>query len=336
MHLEVWRSLCYKPLGGNIPNMALSAPDLALLLALHTHDGIGTRTLTRWLHWLTRQQARPLDFAGRPREELVTAFPAGLDRLIPPLAESQEEPIERASRLVYRVQQAGGQFYAVTDRDYPPALDAALGPAAPPLVVILGDADLASKDAAGVVGSRTPSEPGATLAARCAHWLAGQRRVVVSGGAQGIDTAAHGAALDAGGATVVVLPQGLLTFRASSILATAIEDGRAALISAFLPDAPWSVGAAVARNEIIAALSRLVCVIEPGSPGGSAKTGQDAMNQHKPALVYPGVDARGTGRALLQTGAKPLLGPVGRLDEDYLESIWKSATTAEATQQSLF
>jgi len=316
--------------------MSLTAPDLALVLALHARDGIGARTLTRWLQWLAGQQARPMEFTGRSRTEMVTAFPAGLDRLISALTKLPEDDIERATRLVYRVQQAGAQFYAATDPDYPPALHAALGQAVPPLLVILGDAELFTRDAGGVVGSRTPSEAGITLAGLCARWLADHRRVVVSGGAQGIDTAAHSAALEAGGATVVVLPQGLLTYRASGVLAAAIEDGRAALVSPFLPNAPWSVGAAVARNELIAGLSRLVCVIEPGSPGGSAKTGQDAMNQKKPALVYPGVDARGTGRTLLHAGAKPLLGPMGRLDEVYLEETWSAAVADEASQQRLF
>lgn len=316
--------------------MSLTAPDHALLLALHAREGIGARTLTRWLHWLAGQSARPMDFANRPRAELAAAFPGGLDRLITALAKIGEDEIERATRLVYRVQQAGAQFYAVTDPDYPRALLSALNGAAPPFLTILGDAELFARDAGGVVGSRTPSEAGTTLATLCTRWLATHKRVVVSGGAQGIDTTAHAAALESGGATIVVLPQGLLTFRASGPLAAAIEDGRAALVSAFLPDAPWSVGAAVARNELIAGLSRLVCVIEPGSPGGSAKTGHDAMNQKKPALVYPGVDARGTGRVLLQAGAKPLLGPAGRLDEEYLEDVWSGTTSQKPTQQSLF
>lgn len=334
MHLEVELSLCYKR-AGDFLGMSPTAHDLALVLALHAQDGIGARTLTRWLQWLAGQQARPVDFAGRPREELATTFPSGLDRLVVALSKITEDDLERATRLVHRVQQSGAQFYAVTDPDYPPALLAALDKAAPPFLTILGDAELFARDAGGVVGSRTPSEAGTTLAMLCARWLTTHRRVVISGGAQGIDTTAHATALEAGGTTIVALPQGLLTYRASGALATAIEDGHAALMSPFLPDAPWSVGAAVARNELIAGLSRLVCVIEPGSSGGSAKTGQDAMNQHKPALVYPGVDARGTGRALLQAGAKSLLGPVGRLDEDYLESIWLT-TINEPAQQNLF
>lgn len=309
------------------------ASDIALVLALLAREGIGARTLTRWLHWLAGQQTRPVDFAGRSREELAAAFPAGLDRLVVALTNIGDDDIERATRLVYRVQQAGAQFYAATDPDYPPGLHAALDASAPPLLAVLGDTELFARDAGGVVGSRTPSEAGVTLSTSCAQWLVHHRRVVVSGGAQGIDTTAHTVALKAGGATLVVLPQGLLTFRAGGPIATAIEDGRAALISAFMPDAPWSVGAAVARNELIAALSRLVCVIEPGSPGGSAKTGQDAMNQGKPTLVYPGVDARGTGRALLQAGAKPLLGPAGQLSEGYLDQVWQNTVPVSAQQQ---
>jgi DNA processing protein len=312
--------------------MSLTTPDLALVLALHARSGVGARTLTRWLQWAAAHGAPPAGFAGRPREELIATLPAGLGHLVAALSGIGEEEIEGASRVVERVQRAGAQFYAVTDPDYPPLLAAALGASAPPLLAIAGDAEILSRDAGGVVGSRTPSEAGVALARLCAQWLAGRGRVVVSGGAQGIDIAAHAAAIDAGGATAVVLPQGLLSYRASGSLAEALDDGRAVLVSQFLPDAAWSVGAAVARNETIAALSRLVCVIEPVSTGGSAKTGQDAMNQSKPALVYAGVDARGTGRALMQAGARPLLGPEGRLSEEYLEGVW-AAERAESPRQ---
>ncbi len=315
--------------------MSLTGPDLALVLALHAREGVGARTLSRWLRWALAQGAPLHGFTGRPRGELLAALPAGLDRLVAALAEVDGDELERAERIVERVERAGAQFYAVTDADYPPALLAALDAAAPPLLAVAGDAELLARPAGAVVGTRTPSEAGAALAGYCARWLAGRGRVVVSGGAQGIDTAAHAAALEAGGATIVVLPQGLLTYGASGALAGAIDEGRAALVSQFLPDAPWTVGAAVARNETIAGLARVVCVVEPGSRGGSAKTGQDALNQGKPALVYTGVDPRQTGRALLQAGARPLLGPEGRFSEEHLEEVWREAATRDAVQQEL-
>ncbi len=315
--------------------MSLTTPDLALVLALHARSGVGPRSLSRWLLWAAAQGVPLAKFAGRPRDELLAALPAELDALVVALSEFGEEEYERAARVVERVQLAGAQFYAVTDADYPPLLSATLGAAAPPLIAVAGDAELLAREAGGVVGTRTPSEAGGTLARLCSEWLVNRRRVVVSGGAQGVDMVAHSAALEAGGATVVVLPQGLLSYRASGALATALDEGRAALVSQFAPDAAWSVGAAVARNETIAALSRLVCVIEPVSTGGSAKTGQDAMNQGKPALVYAGVDARGTGRALMQAGARALLGPAGCLSEEYLDEVWAAATGAVERQGEL-
>ena len=315
--------------------MSLTGPDLALVLALHAREGVGARTLSRWLRWALAQGTPLHSFTNRPSAELLAALPAGLNRLVAALADLSDDELERAERIIERVQRASAQFYCITDADYPPALLAALDVNAPPLLAVAGDAELLARPAGGVVGSRTPSEAGMTLAGHCARWLAGQGRVVVSGGAQGIDTAAHAAALEAGGATIVVLPQGLLGYEAHAGVLRAVEDGRAALISQFLPDAPWSVGAAVARNETIAALSRVVCVVEPGSPGGSAKTGQDAMNQGKPVLVYEGVDARNTGRALRQAGARALLGPEGRLNEEFLEATWQKAASSTAVQQEL-
>lgn len=96
-----------------------------------------------------------------------------------------------------------------------------------------GNLDLLETYGAGIVGTRTPSRVGEAVAADCARFFAGCEAAVVSGGADGIDTAAHRAAIDAGGKTVVVLPQGIRTYPFPGYIREAVETNRCALISQF-------------------------------------------------------------------------------------------------------
>lgn len=294
--------------------------DTVIALALLASRGVGERTLSRWLAWAATRDRRLTEWTGLPREDLARAFPDKTESIVLALAALNDDAVRRADKWVSRVHASGGQLILVTQPDYPRTLRDAFGAAAPPVLSILGDLPLLDREAGVVVGTRTPSEPGAELARHCARWFTSRDRVVVSGGAQGVDTAAHAEALEAGGATFVVLPQGLLTFPVPSPIAAAIEDGSALLLSQFVPDAPWSTAAAVTRNETIAALARMVCVIEPHSPGGSMKTGRDALAQGKPVLVYSGVGSRGDD--LIREGARPMLGARGRFTEAHLDETW--------------
>lgn len=201
---------------------------------------------------------------------------------------------------------------------------------------MFGDLALLARPSAAVVGARDPSERGLSLARACAAFFARERIPVVSGGARGIDAAAHDAALACGGATAVVLPQGLLTYRVPRPLFEAIEEGRAAIVSEFVPDTDWETRAAVTRNATISALSRLVCVIEPKKTGGSIRTARCALAQRKRVLVYCAPDQRSTGRMLKQAGAQDLVDHTGNPDPEYLQTIWRMAPQPVAQQTELF
>jgi DNA processing protein len=313
--------------------MSREASSAAIALALLASRGVGERTLARWLAWCAARDVSLSDWLGRPRDEMVREFPDKTESIVLALAAMLPEAIERAEKWASRVHTAGGQFVLATQHDYPASLRAACGPAAPPVLTVLGDTSLLERDAAAIVGTRTPSETGAELARLCARWCAARGRVVVSGGAHGVDTVAHQTAVGDGGATVVVLPQGMLTYMVPADLAQALEDGAALLVSQFVPEAPWTTSGAVTRNETIAAVTRMACVIEPHSPGGSLKTGRDALAQHKPVLVYTGVG--GPGGALLREGAQPLLGPKGRFSNEQLDQTWSDAVRERPNQADL-
>jgi DNA processing protein len=89
---------------------------------------------------------------------------------------------------------------------------------APPTLFYRGNRELLGMAAFGICGSRDATKKGLTAARACGEEITRHGLVVVSGYARGVDTEAHVAALDAGGRTVMVLPEGITRFKAKSWL----------------------------------------------------------------------------------------------------------------------
>ncbi len=160
-----------------------------------------------------------------------------------------------------------------------------------------------------IVGSRAATPYGLTVATRLAADLARLERPIVSGLAHGIDAAAHGAALDAGGRTVAVLPGGVDTVVPAfhrELAARILENG--ALASEYASGPPFGRGAFVRRNRLIAALASAVVVVEAASRSGALSTAQFAFDLGRPVLAVPGDIDRPTSAGplqLLRRGARP-------------------------------
>jgi DNA processing protein len=171
---------------------------------------------------------------------------------------------------------------------YPTALWAALGASAKPLQVLgtLPEAPLA----VAIVGSRRATVEGMALARSLAAELASRDVVVVSGGALGIDTAAHRGALEDGGRTVAVLGTGLdLVYpeRNRALFAQIVASG-GALVSMFPDGTPPRPGNFVARNALISGLSHAVVVVEAAERSGSLSTAAQALSQGRLLCAVPG------------------------------------------------
>ncbi|MEM1268403.1 MAG: DNA-processing protein DprA [Bacteroidota bacterium] len=142
-----------------------------------------------------------------------------------------------------------------------------------------------SRTAVALIGTRSPSDFGARLALNCGFHLATRGHVVLSGLARGIDQAAHEGCLEAGGITVAVLAQGLasdLSSTAKSLANEAVAN-EGAVVSEYLPFDPPNRSAFLRRNEIIAALARLVVPVEyPEVQSGTGATVRRAMAIKRP------------------------------------------------------
>jgi DNA processing protein len=205
------------------------------------------------------------------------------------------------------------------------------GEPVPPVALwVRGSGDLATVGvrSVGIVGARAATAYGEHVTADLAYGLAGRDVVVVSGGAYGIDAAAHRAALAAGGQTVLVSAGGL--DRAYPPGHTALFD-RAAESGLILSESPPGCAPQrrrfLTRNRLIAALSTGVVVVEAASRSGAINTAGHASVLGRPLMAVPGpvtsamsvgchdLLRRDVDPALLVTSVEDVLAVVGRAGE---------------------
>ena len=201
----------------------------------------------------------------------------------------------------------GWKIYTPESGDYPRELKHLVNK---PLVLFVdGDITcLKDKIAIGVVGTRNPTIDSVKTAKSLSADLAASGIIVVSGGALGIDTAAHEGALSAGAPTVCVLGCGLGTryLLLNDALRREIAQ-KGALVTEYPPFSPASRYTFPKRNRIISGLSRGVLVVEAGEKSGSLITAACAAEQGREIFAVPGgilnSSYLGTNR-LIRDGAK--------------------------------
>ena len=164
-----------------------------------------------------------------------------------------------------------------------------------------------------IVGARAASSEGQEFAFALAQLLAEAKIDVISGGALGIDAAAHRGALSGKGATVAVLGTGIDVVypqRHRKLFDEIVAAG-GALLTPFPPgQAPcrWTFPA---RNQLIAALCDWVVVVEASSHSGTLHTTRAALRMGKKIAARPGSPG---AQALLSQGATSILKPSELID----------------------
>lgn len=190
----------------------------------------------------------------------------------------------------------------------------------PPVLFVQGDKEVLLREVKlSMVGTRKASTYGLRVARLLAESLSEAGAVIVSGGALGVDSAAHAGALHAHGKTVAVLGCGLGTdyLRENAALRREISQN-GALISEFLPFSPASRTTFPLRNRIISALSLGTVVVEAGEKSGSLITAHCALEQGRDVFAVPGdiISSAFTGaNRLIRDGAKPVFTPLDILEE---------------------
>ena len=192
-----------------------------------------------------------------------------------------------------RLQRCGGRLVCPGDDDWPDRLDDLWhAGSCPPFALWLrgpgGLRELTARSVA-VVGSRAATDYGTYVAAEMAAGLGTRGWSVVSGGAYGIDGAAHRGALAAGGPTVVVLACGVdIDYPRGHQSLFARIAAEHLLVSESPPGCAPHRGRFLVRNRLIAALTAGTVVVEAAPRSGALSTAGRAQALLRPVMAVPG------------------------------------------------
>jgi len=237
-----------------------------------------------------RRLNRLLDLFGSPEAlfaastaEVVSA--AGCSAAV---AQKLLDPAYKASdRDLRLMEQLQVRLLPRIDPDYPALLREISDP--PPALYVRGTVKPSDSRAVALVGSRRVTEYGKRVAAELARGLAEAGYTVVSGLARGTDTAAHHAAVKAGGRTLACLGCGVdVAYPAENrALAESITQS-GALLSEYPMMAPPDAWHFPSRNRIISGLSLGVVVVEAPRGSGALITADCATDQNRDVFAVPG------------------------------------------------
>ncbi len=143
--------------------------------------------------------------------------------------------------------------------------------------------------AVAIVGTRTPTRYGRETAYKFAFELAKHKVTIVSGLARGIDSVAHNAALEAGGRTIAVLGSGLDIIYPPENAGLAERIAKQGAIVTQFPLGTKPLGKNfLARNQLIAKLSKAILVVEGRGRSGTISTANHAANLGVEVFAVPG------------------------------------------------
>jgi DNA processing protein len=187
-------------------------------------------------------------------------------------------------------QRQGIRLVCPGEPEWPSQLEV-LGDAAPYALWLRGSADLrfGCLSSVSIVGSRAATGYGTHVATEMAAALAEREWVVVSGGAYGIDGAAHRGVLAAEGLTIAVLASGLdhpYPAGHAELFDAIVAHG--ILLSEWPPGRTPTRHGFLVRNRVIAALTRGTVVVEAGLRSGALSTARHARDLCRPLMAVPG------------------------------------------------
>jgi DNA processing protein len=185
------------------------------------------------------------------------------------------------------IEKAGARFIIPGDEQWPLRVDEL---ECPPIgLIVKGNLEILSNPSLAIVGTRNPTPYGVRIAGDFAAGFVDREWDIVSGGAYGIDSAAHRGALVAEGRTIAVIASGIdLQYPSGNtrLFDEICENG--AIVTEVMPGVPALPHRFLTRNRIIAALSQATLVVEAAFRSGSLRTARDAAELMRPVMAIPG------------------------------------------------
>ena len=267
-------------------------------------------------------------------QEILAAFPGGAAEIYAAgdyerrvagvftnaqLARLHAAPLRQAESIQEECARLGLHILSPRDAGYPARLLEI--PNYPLAIYARGSLDaLRERLPLAIVGTRRASSKSVDIAARLSADLVHAGCAVVSGGALGIDSAAHWGAVHAGGVTVAVTGCGLdVNYPPDNAGLRRRVAEQGAVVSEFPPGTVPAAKNFPIRNRLISGMSAGTIVIEAGERSGSLITAACAAEQGRDVFAVPG-DAFGStytgGNKLIREGAKPIFSAMDVL-EDY-------------------
>jgi DNA processing protein len=203
----------------------------------------------------------------------------------------------------------GYELIPITSVDYSKTLKENLKAAhAPSLLYVKGNIKIMQEKSVAIVGSRNASDKSLQFTDNIAKLASQEYKVVVSGFAKGVDKQALDSAIKYNGQSIIVLPQGIMTFGSGfKTYYKQIINGDVLVLSTFFPKAPWKVELAMARNPIIYGLASEIYVAESSDKGGTWSGVVDGLRKKRTIYVRKSAQFENNANSLLiRKGAIPV------------------------------
>src|SRR5690242_6594867 len=255
---------------------------------------------------------------GASREDLLRV--RGIGEETASAIASWEQTVDLKGELK-RIEEFGCRILSQADGEYPELLRQIYDP---PIVLYVRGRLLASdKNSVAMVGSRTTTHYGLEIARKLAYQLAYLGVTVVSGGARGIDSAAHQGALAAKGRTIAILGTGInLVYPSENAQLYDRICANGAIVTQFPFNRPGDKQSFPIRNRIVAGMTLGTVVVEANLSSGALITANFANEYGRQVFAVPGrIDSpRSKGcHDLIKKGAKLCEGAEDILSEfEYL------------------
>ncbi len=259
----------------------MSDESIRAYLKLTLAQGVGAITFHRIVEAFSSVEAA----ACAPVKQLLRVQGVG-DKTAQAITSVTEDQIDDE---IAEARKLGAEIICDCDESYPAALKTIYG--RPPLLYVRGKLEPTDAVALGVVGSRRCTHYGLEQGQRFGELLGRAGFTVVSGGARGIDTAAHRGALSAGGRTIAVMGCGLCHSYPSEnekLFEQICSDDNGAVISEFPMRTAVLAGNFPTRNRIISGLSLGVLIVEAAKRSGALITATEAAEHGREVFAIPG------------------------------------------------
>lgn len=251
--------------------------DLARLVALTDIDGVGPKR-ARAIYDAFDSASDIYEGSANRFDEFHYINESELDRL-----QESGDKIRAYESRFERCRNKGIDVIGIYDARYPKPLRQHHGPL---VLYTRGDSSLLKQPSISFAGSRDTDAEGCEWAHRIAKDVT-REYVIVSGGALGVDTAAHEGALAGGGKTIVVLGTGIENWypEENEPLFRRILDAGGLLVSHRAPNAGPARHGFLQRNKTNAALGGVIIIVATDGSGGTMSQYQDATSFDTPVLV---------------------------------------------------